>query len=123
MARAAPGAPVRQGDKAVKKCYPGAAVARISREGRFMTLHTGRHFLQIPGPTNMPDRVLRAMDMPGMDHRGAEFAGLGFGVLAAMQRMFRSRQPVISYPSSGAAAWGAALVNTLVLGDKVWMGA
>ena len=86
-----------------------------------MTLHTGRHFLQIPGPTNIPDRVLRAMDMPGMDHRGAEFAELGFAVLTAMQRMFRTRQPVIIYPSSGTGAWEAALVNTLSPGDKVLM--
>src|ERR1700726_127272 len=86
-----------------------------------MTLHTGRHFLQIPGPTNIPDRVLRAMDMPGMDHRGAEFAELGFAVLTAMQRMFRTRQPVIIFPSSGTGAWEAAIVNTLLPGEKVLM--
>ena len=70
-----------------------------------MTVHTGKHFLQIPGPTNVPDRVLRAMDMPTMDHRGAEFAEIGFAVLAAMQRVFRTKQPVIIYPSSGTGAW------------------
>ncbi|WP_316207159.1 pyridoxal-phosphate-dependent aminotransferase family protein [Bradyrhizobium sp. SZCCHNR3118] len=86
-----------------------------------MTLHTGRHFLQIPGPTNVPDRVLRAMDMPTLDHRGPEFAELGFAVLAAMQRMFKTRQPVIIYPSSGTGAWEAAIVNTLQPGDKVLM--
>jgi alanine-glyoxylate transaminase/serine-glyoxylate transaminase/serine-pyruvate transaminase len=86
-----------------------------------MSLHTGRHFLQIPGPTNVPDRVLRAMDMPTMDHRGPEFAALGFDVLAAIQRVFRTRQPVIIYPSSGTGAWEAAIVNTLVPGDKVLM--
>src|SRR3977135_2027006 len=86
-----------------------------------MTLPTGTHLLQIPGPTNIPDRVLRAMDMPGMDHRGAEFAELGFAVLTAMQRMFRTKQPVIIYPSSGTGAWEAALVNTLSPGDKVLM--
>jgi alanine-glyoxylate transaminase/serine-glyoxylate transaminase/serine-pyruvate transaminase len=86
-----------------------------------MTLHTGRHFLQIPGPTNIPDRVLRAMDMPSMDHRGAEFAELGFAVLGAMQRVFRTTQPVIIYPSSGTGAWEAAIVNTLLPGDKVLM--
>jgi alanine-glyoxylate transaminase/serine-glyoxylate transaminase/serine-pyruvate transaminase len=86
-----------------------------------MTLHTGRHFLQIPGPTNVPDRVLRAMDMPTMDHRGAEFAEIGFAVLAAMQRVFRTKQPVIIYPSSGTGAWEAAIVNTLQPGDKVLM--
>jgi alanine-glyoxylate transaminase / serine-glyoxylate transaminase / serine-pyruvate transaminase len=86
-----------------------------------MTLHTGRHFLQIPGPTNIPDRVLRAMDRPSMDHRGAEFAEIGFAALAGMQRMFRTRQPVIIYPSSGTGAWEAAIVNTLLPGDKVLM--
>ncbi len=86
-----------------------------------MTVHTGKHFLQIPGPTNIPDRVLRAMDMPSMDHRGAEFAEIGFQVLAGMQRMFRTKQPVIVYPSSGTGAWEAAIVNTLSPGDKVLM--
>jgi alanine-glyoxylate transaminase / serine-glyoxylate transaminase / serine-pyruvate transaminase len=84
-----------------------------------MTLHTGRHFLQIPGPTNIPDRVLRAMDMPPLDHRGPEFAELGYTVLAGLQRIFRTRQPVIVFPSSGTGAWEAALVNTLSPGDKV----
>src|SRR6201989_2515211 len=86
-----------------------------------MTLHTGRHFLQIPGPTNIPDRVLRAMDMPGMDHRSAEVAELGFAIMAASQRMFRTRQPVLIYPSSGTGAWEAAIVNALIPGDKVLM--
>ena len=86
-----------------------------------MTVHTGRHFLQIPGPTNVPDRVLRAMDMPTMDHRGPEFAEIGFAVLGAMQRVFRTKQPVIIYPSSGTGAWEAAIVNTLSPGDKVLM--
>src|SRR6202165_3306992 len=86
-----------------------------------MTVHTGRHFLQIPGPTNIPDRVLRAMDMPGMDHRSLEFAELGFAVMAASQRIFRTRQPVIIYPSSGTGAWEAAIVNTLSPGDRVLM--
>ena len=86
-----------------------------------MTVHTGRHFLQIPGPTNVPDRVLRAMDMPTMDHRGQEFAEIGFAVMAAMQRVFRTKMPVIIYPSSGTGAWEAAIVNTLAPGDKVLM--
>jgi alanine-glyoxylate transaminase / serine-glyoxylate transaminase / serine-pyruvate transaminase len=86
-----------------------------------MTVHTGRHFLQIPGPTNIPDRVLRAMDMPTMDHRGAEFGQLGFEVLAAAQRVFRTNQPVIIYPSSGTGAWEAAIVNVLSPGEKVLM--
>src|SRR5690242_18082705 len=86
-----------------------------------MTLHTGRHFLQIPGPTNVPDRVLRAMDMPNMDHRGPEFAELGHAVLAGIKRIFRTKQPVIIYPSSGTGAWEAAIVNTLSPGDRVLM--
>jgi alanine-glyoxylate transaminase/serine-glyoxylate transaminase/serine-pyruvate transaminase len=86
-----------------------------------MTVHTGRHFLQIPGPTNVPDRVLRAMDMPTMDHRGPEFGALGLDVLAGIQRVFRTKQPVIIYPSSGTGAWEAAMVNTLQPGDKVLM--
>jgi alanine-glyoxylate transaminase / serine-glyoxylate transaminase / serine-pyruvate transaminase len=86
-----------------------------------MSLHTGRHFLQIPGPTNVPDRVLRAMDMPTMDHRGPEFAELGLEVLEGAKRIFRTRQPVIIYPSSGTGAWEAAIVNTLSPGDKVLM--
>ena len=86
-----------------------------------MTVHTGRHFLQIPGPTNVPDRVLRAMGMPVLDHRGPEFAELGHAVLAGMQRIFRTTQPVVIYPSSGTGAWEAAIVNTLSPGDKVLM--
>jgi alanine-glyoxylate transaminase/serine-glyoxylate transaminase/serine-pyruvate transaminase len=86
-----------------------------------MTVHTGRHFLQIPGPTNVPDRVLRAMDMPTIDHRGPEFAELGHAVLAATQRVFQTRNPVIIYPSSGTGAWEAAIVNALAPGDRVVM--
>ena len=86
-----------------------------------MTVHTGRHFLQIPGPTNVPDRVLRAMDMPTLDHRGPEFAELGHAVLAGCKRIFRTTQPVIIFPSSGTGAWEAAIVNTLSPGDKVLM--
>jgi alanine-glyoxylate transaminase / serine-glyoxylate transaminase / serine-pyruvate transaminase len=86
-----------------------------------MNVHTGRHFLQIPGPTNIPDRVLRAMDMPTMDHRGSEFGQLGLEVLAAAQRVFRTKQPVIIYPSSGTGAWEAAIVNLLSPGDRVLM--
>jgi len=85
------------------------------------TVHTGRHFLQIPGPTNVPDRVLRAMDMPTIDHRGPEFARLGLEVLEGCKSVFRTRNPVIIYPSSGTGAWEAAIVNTLSPGDKVLM--
>ncbi|MEO7743026.1 MAG: aminotransferase class V-fold PLP-dependent enzyme [Usitatibacter sp.] len=81
----------------------------------------GRHFLQIPGPTNVPDRVLRAIDFPTMDHRGPDFAHLGRDVLEGMKRIFRTRHPVIIYPASGTGAWEAALVNTLSPGDKVLM--
>ena len=82
----------------------------------------GRHFLQIPGPTNVPDRVLRAIDLPTMDHRGPEFAQLGKSVLAGMKRIFRTEQgEVVIYPASGTGAWEAALVNSLSPGDKVLM--
>jgi alanine-glyoxylate transaminase/serine-glyoxylate transaminase/serine-pyruvate transaminase len=84
-------------------------------------VHTGRHFLQIPGPTNVPDRVLRAMDMPTIDHRGPEFAQLGHDVLEGCKAVFRTKNPVVIYPSSGTGAWEAAIVNTLSPGDKVLM--
>jgi len=86
-----------------------------------MATHTGRHFLQIPGPTNVPDRVLRAIDMPTIDHRGPEFAELGLHVLEACKTVFRTRNPVIIYPSSGTGAWEAAIVNALSPGDTVLM--
>src|ERR1700756_5651200 len=86
-----------------------------------MTLHTGRHFLQIPGPTNMPDRALRATDMPGLDHRGPEFAELGFALMAGLERILRTKPPVLIFPASGPGAWEAAIVNTLQPGDKVLM--
>ena len=82
---------------------------------------TGRHFLQIPGPSPVPDRVLRAMSYPTIDHRGPEFALLGLKVLADVQKIFKTRQPVIIYPASGTGAWEAALVNTLSVGDHVLM--
>jgi len=83
--------------------------------------HTGRHFLQIPGPTNVPDRVLHAMAMPTIDHRGPEFAGLGQEVVAGMKRVFQTEGTVVIYPSSGTGAWEAALVNTMSPGDRVLM--
>jgi alanine-glyoxylate transaminase/serine-glyoxylate transaminase/serine-pyruvate transaminase len=86
-----------------------------------MTVHTGRHFLQIPGPTNVPDRVLRAIDAPTIDHRGPEFAPLGTEVLRGMQHVFQTRHPVVIYPASGTGAWEAALVNSLSPGDRVLM--
>jgi alanine-glyoxylate transaminase/serine-glyoxylate transaminase/serine-pyruvate transaminase len=83
--------------------------------------NAGRHFLQIPGPTPIPDRVLRAMDMPIIDHRGPEFSKLGRRVLDGIKTIFKTRNPVIIYPSSGTGAWEAALANTLSPGDTVLM--
>jgi len=80
---------------------------------------SGRHFLQIPGPTNTPDRILRAMAQPTIDHRSAEFAALGRSVLEGLQRIFQTSQPVVMYPASGTGAWEASLVNTLSPGDRV----
>ena len=82
---------------------------------------SGRHFLQIPGPTNVPDRILRAMSRPTIDHRGSEFAQISLEVLAGIKRIFQTTGPVVIYPSSGTGAWEAALVNTLSPGDKVLM--
>jgi len=87
-----------------------------------LDLHsTGRHFLQIPGPSPVPDRVLRAMSLPTIDHRGPEFAELGKQVLSGMQQVFQTPHPVVIYPASGTGAWEAALVNTLSAGDQVLM--
>src|SRR5437899_3190691 len=82
-------------------------------------IHTGRHFLQIPGPTNVPDRVLRAMDQPVIDHRGPEFAELGLAILSGLREIFQTRGHVIVYPSSGTGACEAALINTLSAVDRV----
>jgi len=82
---------------------------------------SGRHFLQIPGPTNVPDRVLRAIDHPTIDHRGPEFQALARKVLAEVRTIFQTRAPVVIYPASGTGAWEAALVNTLSPGDAVLM--
>jgi alanine-glyoxylate transaminase/serine-glyoxylate transaminase/serine-pyruvate transaminase len=84
-------------------------------------IHTGRHFLQIPGPTNVPDRVLRAMDRPVIDHRGSEFAALATEVLEGLGPIFQTSGPVVIYPSSGSGAWESAIVNTLSPGDRVLM--
>ena len=81
----------------------------------------GRHFLQIPGPSPVPDRILRAMDMPVLDHRGPEFQKLGHKVLAGIKTIFKTKGHVIIYPASGTGAWEAALVNTLSAGDTVLM--
>ena len=82
---------------------------------------SGRHFLNIPGPSPVPDRILHAMSHPTIDHRGPEFGALGLKVLADIKKIFQTTQPVIIYPASGTAAWEAALVNTLNQGDQVLM--
>ena len=86
-----------------------------------MSYAAGRHFLQIPGPTNVPDRVLRAIDRPTIDHRGPEFAQLGKDVIAGLKRVFKTKSHVVIFPASGTGAWEAALVNTLSPGDAVLM--
>ena len=85
------------------------------------TFKSGRHFLQIPGPTNIPDRVLRAMDYPIIDHRGLKFANLTKSILDRIKMVFKTKEPVVIYPASGTGAWEAAIVNTLSEGDKVLM--
>ncbi|MBC5766543.1 pyridoxal-phosphate-dependent aminotransferase family protein [Ramlibacter albus] len=82
---------------------------------------TGRHFLQIPGPSPVPDRILRAMSLPTIDHRGPEFGELGLRVLKGIQKIFQTKHPVVIYPASGTGAWEAALANTLSPGDQVLM--
>jgi alanine-glyoxylate transaminase / serine-glyoxylate transaminase / serine-pyruvate transaminase len=82
---------------------------------------SGRHFLQIPGPTNVPDRILRALDHPTIDHRGPEFARLTLEILGGLKKIFQTSGPVIIYPASGTGAWEAALANTLSPGDRVLM--
>lgn len=81
--------------------------------------HAGRHFLQIPGPSNVPDRVLRAMARPVIDHRGPDFPALTVGIQEKLARVFKTAQPVIIYPASGTGGWESALLNTLSPGDKV----
>jgi alanine-glyoxylate transaminase/serine-glyoxylate transaminase/serine-pyruvate transaminase len=86
-----------------------------------MSYLSGKHFLQIPGPTNVPDRVLRAMARPTIDHRGPEFSQLTHKVMDGLKQIFRTSGTVVIYPSSGTGAWEAALVNTLSPGDKILM--
>ena len=86
-----------------------------------MARRGGRHFLQIPGPTNVPDRILRAIDNPTIDHRGPDFAALAQGVLQDVRTIFKTEQPVVIYTASGTGAWEAALVNALSPGDRVLM--
>jgi alanine-glyoxylate transaminase / serine-glyoxylate transaminase / serine-pyruvate transaminase len=96
----------------------------ISRKLAMLNLDfhpTGRHFLQIPGPSPVPDRILRAMSLPTIDHRGPEFGALGLKLLADVKKIFQTRHPVIIYPASGTGAWEAALSNTMSPGDQVLM--
>jgi alanine-glyoxylate transaminase/serine-glyoxylate transaminase/serine-pyruvate transaminase len=86
-----------------------------------MAFNSGRHFLQIPGPTNVPDRVLRAIDYPTMDHRGPKFGQLGLEIIEGLKHVFQTQQPVVIYPASGTGAWEAALVNCFSPGDKLLM--
>ncbi len=86
-----------------------------------MSHRSGRHFLQIPGPTNVPDRILHAMAQPTIDHRGPAFGALGREVLAGLKGIFQTEGPVVIFPASGTGAWEAALVNTLSPGDRVLM--
>ena len=84
-------------------------------------MKSGRHFLQIPGPTNVPDRILRAIAQPTIDHRGPVFAALAREAIDGLQRVFQTEGPVVIYPTSGTGAWEAAFVNTLSPGDTVLM--
>jgi len=93
----------------------------LGEENPLMSYLSGRHFLQIPGPTNVPDRVLRAMAEPTIDHRGPEFAKLTHKLLNDLKQIFKTSGTVVIYPSSGTGAWEASLVNTLSPGDKVLM--
>ena len=86
-----------------------------------MAYRSGRHFLQIPGPTNVPDRILRAIDRPTIDHRGPEFTAMTLEILDGLKQVFKTSGPVVTYPSSGTGAWEAALVNCLNAGDRVVM--
>jgi alanine-glyoxylate transaminase / serine-glyoxylate transaminase / serine-pyruvate transaminase len=100
--------------------YQATAQQRLAlREDK--NIMQGRHFLHIPGPSPIPDRILRAIAMPIIDHRSAEFAALGKSVLEGSKAVFKTKQPVVIYPSSGTGAWEAAIVNTLSPGDTVLM--
>jgi len=107
------------------ECTGAAETSRPTFRKRTMsnqsTRSSGRHFLQIPGPTNVPDRVLRAMQSPTIDHRGPEFARLTLALLERLKTLIGTRDQVVIYPSSGSGAWEAALLNTLSAGDRVLM--
>src|SRR5688572_8743732 len=110
--------------KGVKSDYPRSPREKDLKETPMpqnSARKAGRHFLQIPGPTPVPDRILRAMDMPVIDHRGPDFQKLGRRVLDGIKTVFKTASPVVIYPSSGTGAWEAALTNLLSPGDKVLM--
>src|ERR1700690_716229 len=93
----------------------------IRRLDQIMSYLSGRQFVQLPGPTNVPERILRAISRPTIDHRGPEFGILGLEVLDGMKEIFQTSSKVVIYPSSGSGAWEGALTNTLSPGDKVLM--
>ena len=98
-----------------------SAFSPINPRSSLNRIGQGRHFLQIPGPSNVPDRILRAIDFPTIDHRGPEFQRLGLQILEQIKPVFGTQQPVVIYPGSGTGAWEAALVNTLSPGDQILM--
>src|SRR3990172_6290352 len=95
----------------------GRARRRSGIRAEHIITMSGRHFLQIPGPTNVPERILRAMSRPTIDHRGPEFARIAREVIEGLQQVFQTTGAIVIYPSSGTGAWEAALVNTLSPGD------
>src|SRR5476649_1673501 len=99
----------------------GYILSELHRSWLTVDVKSGRHFLQIPGPTNVPDRILRAIAQPTIDHRGPAFATLAREAIDGLKRVFQTAGPVVIYPASGTGAWEAALVNTLSPGDRVLM--
>src|SRR5271154_3963330 len=93
----------------------------MRRLDHFMAHSSGRQFVQLPGPTNVPERILRAISRPTIDHRGPEFGRLGLEVLGGMKEVFQTSGKVVIFPSSGTGGWEAALTNTLSPGDKMLM--
>src|SRR5262249_36495344 len=113
-----------RGHLGMRERPPKTECIRLTRRAGMMGAmrhHSGRHFLQIPGPTNVPERVLGAMARPTIDHRGPEFARLGLEIVEGLKEVFQTSGPIVIYPSSGTGAWEAALVNTLSPGDKIVM--
>jgi len=105
----------------MQRDHPAPGFSPINPRSSLNRIGQGKHFLQIPGPSNVPDRVLRAIDFPTIDHRGPEFQRLGLQILEQIKPVFGTQQPVVIYPGSGTGAWEAALVNTLSPGDQILM--